>query len=1183
MADPLSTYLNSAGRTAAPSAITGGGTVPGTYGVAGGGSPGRSLFGDITHYALGQPLHDIANMLIGSMGGAIRGTEYAFTHDPLTTLTQGIPSVAEGMYKGYVHDITHFRQDPFQAIFDVGTLLPIPGAALGRIGSVADLMARGTAMTPELAAAVAPKLAAGDVPGAMEIATKMGKREEFGRAVYQQGENAGMTRSFGGQLGRTLVRGAPQEGRLLRDPASGEEIPGWVFSKDPTIKASQKLIDNLYTAHFPGGVPPSILRIFPPFWYTQAGRVGRAERQLSIQGASILGASGRSYWRTYKNMPEDQQTAASLVLQGPTAEDAIRYHQDILNGSHPQVQSGKVTLSPANVAETNQRLDMLREAQKYLDTQTHSYRFDPGYVDRETGETGRILPADHPPVEGERTLTYRTSVLNDSAPTKLKEFIDTTRQLSRDREEVFKQLNKLSDESALSRTVAPLQEMLTGTLPLYGRELDRAKRRVAQLRGGARPGFTRLYRAGEGLWTDNLDLAKADAEASGAKIRSVDLPEHEVETYRAGGTDPLAQLQARFNLPRDIADEAKPWTEKKVENPQEVAQLGREIDTAENKPFIPQQVAEQLVKDANLARVHYEIPQKGYRSATVDFFRKAFTGQSEPSVPTTLTHPFEAAILRRGGGDANVARVQALSYTEAARYAALHRNWLRIVSGLRKNPEGIPERHRILVRDPSEQAMGSLTVAGRQAAEQMIERAQYRDMTPAEEAARGMQFEETRKGLFKNAGDKVRDLASGIESFVKDLAKEDVEAPYGYKWADERTLGGLNKQNPLIKVLHDYPVARKVVRGIDALNTANKMAILYLKPAYIFPNAMGNLFLNLIHQGFLAPWNLSRAVATSWRLDRETRDGLLGATGEGGIEAIGREAPGNVIGRFQRGARRVAAAYGKIVDEPFRLAAILHEAWLSGFSSPAELRALVTEKKLQGTFTDIAQRANDAIVNYEMLSPAEQGIMRRLIFFYPWIKGSTRLVGQQLKERPITTGLQAEVGKEQSRYVESVLGALPAYAEGITPFRKPNAQGQALIQNPMAMSIMGTPGHALNEVLNMFSSTPQQALAASQELSPADLFGLTLLTAGLGAGGVSVRRLQKTSPFKTAVSNYYSGIPLFNFAQQLISPKPAGVSVYPQSNLWTELSRIGLFGGLTPRPYDVPLAQYRAWQAENPR
>ena len=69
--------------------------------------------------------------------------------------------------------------------------------------------------------------------------------------------------------------------------------------------------------------------------------------------------------------------------------------------------------------------------------------------------------------------------------------------------------------------------------------------------------------------------------------------------------------------------------------------------------------------------------------------------------------------------------------------------------------------------------------------------------------------------------------------------------------------------------------------------------------------------------------------------------------------------------------------------------AFLYEARRAGFRDWQAIEKLLTDKGHEAELARVTERANREIIDYSRLGPHEREIIRRVIFFYPWVKGST--------------------------------------------------------------------------------------------------------------------------------------------------------------------------------------------------
>ena len=288
---------------------------------------------------------------------------------------------------------------------------------------------------------------------------------------------------------------------------------------------------------------------------------------------------------------------------------------------------------------------------------------------------------------------------------------------------------------------------------------------------------------------------------------------------------------------------------------------------------------------------------------------------------------------------------------------------------------------------------------------------------------------------------------------------------------------------------------------IDELNGAVRLSVLYLNPAYISMNLLGNESLGLVHQGFAHPERLAQAVFASRNMQRSTVvqiDNYAGSgiafagqsSGHGGlmqsvtgeIAKVGGLNPQSAAGQrglraveklsFARLANALATQEGKLIDVIPRRAAWMHEAMIflreSGKSSGGRTirntaqrnipggktrrvddgsilgSKQARERELRATMEDIedfvkhgskedldmvSTRAQRAMVDFESLSQVERQVISRVIFFYPWLKGSTRLTRDLIQDHPVAALSTAYVGNEWRTMSNEHLGDRPNYMQ----------------------------------------------------------------------------------------------------------------------------------------------------------
>ena len=221
--------------------------------------------------------------------------------------------------------------------------------------------------------------------------------------------------------------------------------------------------------------------------------------------------------------------------------------------------------------------------------------------------------------------------------------------------------------------------------------------------------------------------------------------------------------------------------------------------------------------------------------------------------------------------------------------------------------------------------------------------------------------------------------------------------------------------------------------GFDVMNDLARAGILFLSPFYAPVNLIGNLAMNAIHQGVFMPSNLMRSAFLHRELEKGDRLFIDKMMGHGMSAAM---AP-SVLMKKPGGA--LAHYLGLAVDLFPRRSAWLHEAARQGYRDPAKMRKLIADAKLGNPHATnevdlISRRANDAIVDYERMSPFEKNVMTRLLFVYPWLRGATRYTMRFTLDHPMQAAALALMADYAYENANEKLGDRPGYAIQQLPF-----------------------------------------------------------------------------------------------------------------------------------------------------
>lgn len=353
---------------------------------------------------------------------------------------------------------------------------------------------------------------------------------------------------------------------------------------------------------------------------------------------------------------------------------------------------------------------------------------------------------------------------------------------------------------------------------------------------------------------------------------------------------------------------------------------------------------------------------------------------------------------------------------------------------------------------------------------------------------------------------------------------------------------------------------------VDEVNNAMKIATLYLKPAYAVPNLLGNIALNLVQQGFAAPGNLARAARLSAHVDKGTLLRVDELMGEGVAAAL----RGEGARPLGRAATFAAGKWSAVVDRVPRRASFLYEAKKAGYSTPRQLERLTTDESLRTQLAHVTQRANKEMIDYGGLSPVEQNVVRRIIYFYPWVRGATRYAGRIAAEHPVAAGAAGELGQQGEQFAQETLGDVPYYMEGAF-----GVGGNRLL-NPAAAAILQTPAQVGEAAYGLASGHPN--LPALTEFgSPVAELGLAAAT---GRSSLGIPLTGKGGPVAQSALQQVKSLPIPLMAQRIKQAR-AGEGkdrIFPPDERTAILLYL-LGGAVTPRPYN-PRALKRAYQRE---
>lgn len=513
--------------------------------------------------------------------------------------------------------------------------------------------------------------------------------------------------------------------------------------------------------------------------------------------------------------------------------------------------------------------------------------------------------------------------------------------------------------------------------------------------------------------------------------------------------------------------------------------------------------------------------------------------------PGSLTHAFTGGLLRKGGGRQDTTRLVAESNVEAQRVgeALRVRDQIREAAVSHPPERGAKDYVAIRLDNPKAAAVSPRVRA-------LIEDATRKrengiKLSRAERAAMRDQHEHARQLVIFGSREQIAKLSPAEQEA---FAKLYDEGKVG--WVNRRLLGGLDQPDRVIG-----PGVHRITDVFDAINNAFRFTVLYLKPAYAIPNIIGNAALNLVQQGFASPANLARSARVNARLSADAAAKLDGMMGEGFVRAISGEG-----GAGRAVIDKAASIWSKGVDVPFRRSAFLYEARrtlrAAGMKPTWEnVDKLLTDPALEQKLSEVVRRANKEIIDYGNLNATEREVVRRVVLFYPWVKGSTVYAGRFVLEHPIKAAAVAKLGQQGEQFALDTLGPVPSRYKGA--FKA----GGGLV-NPASAAILGTPAQVVDATRGVIEGDVTDAAKLAEFASPAVSLGMA--------------ELSRTDP-GTSYS-YPAGANAFDIAfDQLVSSTPQASLIRNLKGKTTGVLRptrnqaLGKFvaGGLVPQNYDA--------------
>jgi hypothetical protein len=194
---------------------------------------------------------------------------------------------------------------------------------------------------------------------------------------------------------------------------------------------------------------------------------------------------------------------------------------------------------------------------------------------------------------------------------------------------------------------------------------------------------------------------------------------------------------------------------------------------------------------------------------------------------------------------------------------------------------------------------------------------------------------------------------------------------------------------------------------------------------------------NLLQQGVFMPSNIARAFRLGRELGWEDQHKIFSLMGEGAAKALDADS----TGWLSQSIHHASGFWNVVVDRLPRVTSFLHEARRMGYDTPEKLKALLNDEKHRNDLHEITDRANKEAIDYSM-TPIEKASLRRLFFFYPWLRGATLWSLRFPLEHPLQAAIYAPIAERAHAKNEVALGKLPSYCRDGDEGRRVGGQSE---------------------------------------------------------------------------------------------------------------------------------------------
>lgn len=411
---------------------------------------------------------------------------------------------------------------------------------------------------------------------------------------------------------------------------------------------------------------------------------------------------------------------------------------------------------------------------------------------------------------------------------------------------------------------------------------------------------------------------------------------------------------------------------------------------------------------------------------------------------------------------------------------------------------------------------------------------------------------------------------AGTPQAIKDYANAilhgELDNVPGVKWVERHVLLDTKMFEEPARVGKNAP---GWLKPIDQINSAMKLGVLGLNPAYYPMNLVGQGGMLVVQQfGWHMPTTVLRSIRVRNALGADAMMlDIIGGVGQSQAMFGTENARG--IGQTINKLNNVVGDVGNlIIDRYPRGMAVLYEMQRLGYRSPEQIRMLLYDPTKVRDLQIVMERSRKAMVDFNNLSNREKEIIARVFFVYPWLKASTYWTFRFPLDHPMqAAAMGGLLYAQQERLREYFPEGVPGYMKWNLPISK---EGDTVY------------GFRMDQILPVFQTSDLMLMLANSlyQGGPKAAFG-----ASLTLGGSEESIFSMLNPILDAFVNVLGGQDSFThqkvrqdfvgFIQQL-DPRDRMVFVkrikdmiegtqsglYPTSSVqdWTRL----ILGSLTP-------------------